>query len=408
MADVLFVHNNFPAQFGFIARALQTQGDRCAAIASTTGRALGDIPVYQWKIGRGSTKGIFRLAARAEADLLRAEAAAEVALRLKKRNFDPELIIGHPGWGETILMREVFPRARHILHGEFYYRSSGGDVGFDPEFGLPSIEQKWRSTAKNATMALAYCEADRIVTPTPFQAGLFPAALRARTAIIHEGIDTENTKPIPDAKLTLPDGRVLDRTTPVITFVNRRFEPLRGYHIFMRALPKLMSAVPEAHVVLIGADERGGYGKEAPEGTTWKQHFLGEVARGLDMNRIHFTGRVPRDVMLSAFSISSAHVYYTYPFVLSWSLLEAMACECLIVGSDTPPVRDAVEHQVNGLLHDFFDVDALAEALIKACREPQLFASLRKAARETVINRFDRETICLPAWMQLVEEVRRQ
>ena len=408
MADVLFVHNNFPAQFGFVAQALQAQGDRCAAIASTTGRALGDIAVYQWKLARGSTKGIFRLAARAEADLLRAEAAAEAAMRLKKRNFDPELIIGHPGWGETVLMREVFPRAKQILHGEYYYRSSGGDVGFDPEFGMPSIEQKWRSTAKNATMALAYAEADRIIAPTLYQASLFPASLRARTTIIHEGIDTGNTKAVPDAKITLPDGRVLDRTTPVITFLNRRFEPLRGYHIFMRALPKLLAAVPDAHIVLIGADERGGYGKEAPEGTTWKRHFLGQVQKSLDMARVHFLGRVQRDVMLSAFSISSAHVYYTYPFVLSWSLLEAMACECLIIGSDTPPVHDAIEHQKNGLLFDFFDVDALADALIQACQEPQRFSGLRKAARKTVIDRFDRSRICLPAWLQVIEDVRRQ
>jgi glycosyltransferase involved in cell wall biosynthesis len=406
MSDVLFVHNNFPAQFRFIAEALQAKGDQCVAIASSTGRGLPGIPVYRWKTAMGSTKGIFPFAVRAEADLIRAHAAAEHAVLLKKRNFNPDLIIGHPGWGETVLLKVIFPEAKQILHGEFYYRISGGDVGFDPEFGLPSLEQKFRAHAKNATMTLAYSEADRIVTPTPFQASVLPEVFRARTTIIHEGIDTDAVKPIAGARFALEDGRVLDRSVPVITFINRRFEPLRGYHIFIRALPKVLAAVPEAHVILIGADEPGGYGKEAPKGTTWKKHFLGEVERKLDMSRVHFTGRVTYDRMLAAFSISTAHVYYTYPFVLSWSLLEAMACECLIVGSDTAPVRDAIEHQVNGLLLDFFDVDALSETLINVCRDQQAFAPLRKAARETVVNRFDRTRICQPAWLRLIDEVR--
>jgi glycosyltransferase involved in cell wall biosynthesis len=406
MGDVLFVHNNFPAQFRFIAEALQAKGDQCVAIASKTGRNLPGIPVYRWEATRGSTKGIFPLATRTEADLIRANAAVEHALRLKKRNFNPDLIIGHPGWGETLLLNVVFPEAKQILHGEYYYRVTGGDVGFDPEFGLPSFENKCRAHAKNASMALALSEADHIVTPTPFQASVMPAAFQARTTIIHEGIDTERAKPIPDAKFTLEDGRVLDRSSPVITFVNRRFEPLRGYHIFMRALPKVLAAVPEARVLLIGADEAGGYGKEAPKGTTWKKLFLGEVERKLDMSRLHFPGRVGYERLLAAFSVSAAHVYYTYPFVLSWSLLEAMACECLVIGSDTAPVRDVVEHKVNGLLSDFFDVDALSDLLITACRDPQSFAPLRKAARQTVVERFDRSRICLPAWLRLIEEVR--
>jgi glycosyltransferase involved in cell wall biosynthesis len=190
----------------------------------------------------------------------------------------------------------------------------------------------------------------------------------------------------------------------VITFINRNFEPLRGFHIFMRALPRLLAEVPEAEVVLIGSDGRG-YGGES-EGRSWKQRMLEELGERIDPKRLHFLGHVPYDQMLSALSISSAHVYFTYPFVLSWSLLDAMASECLVIASDTAPVRDVIEHGSNGLLVDFFDVDALSAALVRACREPAAFAPLRKAARETVVSRYDRQDVCLPGWLDLIDSVR--
>jgi len=405
MSDVLFVHNNFPGQFGFLAEALTAQGTRCAAIASAIGQKLPGIPVMRGRARRGSTKGIFSPATRAEADLIRAYAAAECALALKQQGLDPDLIIGHPGWGETLLMREIFPRATQILHGEYYYRSTGGDVGFDPEFGPLKIEDAFRVHAKNATMALAYAEADRIVCPTPFQASRFPAVFQPRIEVIHEGINTQRVKRDPNATLRLTNGRVLDQSRPVITFINRRFEPLRGFHVFLRALPRVLTQVPAAEVVLIGADEPGGYGLAAPQGTTWKQHMLEELGNRLDPNRVHFTGRLPYDQILAALSVSAAHVYYTYPFVLSWSLLEAMASECLVIGSDTAPVQDAIENGVNGLLFDFFDIDALSDALIRACHSPEIYSPLRRSARETVLARFDRDRLCRPAWLRLIHEV---
>jgi glycosyltransferase involved in cell wall biosynthesis len=314
MADVLFVHNNFPAQFGFIAEALKARGLRCAVVGSESAKSA-DFPVRRWGLKRGTTPNIFPLAIRAEADLMRGRAAAESAMALRKQGFDPELIIGHPGWGETLLLRDVFPRARTILHGEFFYRPTGADVGF-----------------------------------------------------------------------------------------NRNFEPLRGFHVFMRALPRLLAEVPEAEVVLIGSAGRG-YGGEVDKGS-WKEMMLAEVGPRLDLGRVHFVGRVPYDRMLAALSVSAAHVYYTYPFVLSWSLLDAMASECLIVASDTAPVRDVIRGGENGLMLDFFDPEALSAALIRACREPEAFAPLRKAARETVVTHYDRKRVCLPAWLELIDQVR--
>jgi len=303
------------------------------------------------------------------------------------------------------LGRNDFPRrglsARQVAYAEYYYRAHGGDVGFDPEFKAPSLDEKFRVHAKNATMAMVFGEADRIVAPTPFQAGLLPVAFRSRTAIIHEGVDTDLVRPAPNARLTV-GGRVLDRSKPIITFINRRFEPLRGYHVFMRALPRVLAQVPDAEILLIGSEQPGGYGLPPPKGATWKQLFLDEVKDSLDPSRVHFTGPLPHGEMLAALSLSRAHVYYTYPFVLSWSLLEATASECLVIASDTAPVRDAIRSGENGLLFDFFDHDALAEALVEACRSPERFAPLRKAARETVIADFNRAR-CSAAWVDLLE-----
>lgn len=403
MSDILFVHNNFPAQFGFVAEALVARGHRCAAVTSKTGQAIDGVSVVRWQSRRGSTPGILKEATRIEADLIRGGGAARAALALKQKGFDPAVIIGHPGWGETSYMRELFPNARQIVYAEYYYRSKGGDVGFDPEFPQPSDMPDYVLAAKNAGMAMAFAEADRIVAPTPFQYSLLPDTFKARTSIIHEGVDTDYVVPRSGLGFKLRGGRVLDASTPIITFINRRFEPLRGYHIFMRALPKLMAAVPEAEVLLIGADEPGGYGRPADQGQTWGRHFLDEVRDRIDVKRLHFTGRVPHEVMLGALSISAAHVYLTYPFVMSWSLLEALASECLVIGSDTPPVRDAIAHGKNGILVDFFDYDGLADALIEACRSPGKFSRLRTAARKSVLKTYDRKTVCIPAWMDLVD-----
>jgi glycosyltransferase involved in cell wall biosynthesis len=194
--------------------------------------------------------------------------------------------------------------------------------------------------------------------------------------------------------------------TPVVTFINRHLEPLRGFHIFMRALPRLLTTVPDVHVLIIGADRLAGYGPKPPrEGVTWKQLMLEELQGQLDGSRVHFVGQLAYDQLMRVLSISRAHVYMTYPFVLSWSLLDAMACECLIIGSDTAPVRDVIRPGKNGLLVDFFDHKALADALTEACVVPDQYEEMRRSARATIVDEFDRKTVCEPAWLSLINEV---
>ena len=401
---ILFIHQNFPGQFPHIADALVARGDKVVAIGGPTAKERPGIGLIRWNNKRGTTRGIFDPATRAEADLIRANAAAAAAVELRKRGFVPDVIIGHSGWGETLHMKDIFPEARLIVFGEFYYRQFGGDVNFDREFERPTLEGAMRTNGKNATQSLAYVMADQIVSPTAFQASTFPSIFQPRIRVLHEGIDLSRARANPQARVELAGGRVLDRSTPVITFINRNFERLRGFHIFMRALPAFLDAVPEAHVIAIGSDGTG-YGAKRDDGKTWREAMYAELGARLEPNRVHFVGAVPHEKMIDILSIGAAHVYYTYPFTLSWSLVEAMACECLILGSDTAPVRDAIIPEDNGVLLDFFDVDALSRAMIDAVRHPERYAAMRARARVTALSHFDRETVGVPGWLAMIDEM---
>jgi glycosyltransferase involved in cell wall biosynthesis len=403
-SGVLFVHSNFPAQFADLARSLFARGVACAAIGGAQAPGLPDMSIARWNPGQGTTPGIFSLATRAEADLIRGRSALDAARRLKGRGFDPALIIGHPGWGEMALLADAFPDARQIAFHEFYYKGRGLDIDFDLEFKPPTDEMILAGTTKNAVMALSLAQADIIVAPTAFQAGTLPPVFRPRVRIIHEGVDTDVVRPGPAEPFELPDGGWIAPGTPVITHVNRYLEPLRGLHILLRALPRLQAEVPEAQTVIVGSASDRGYSGTTPDGRSWRDCLMDQMHGRLDMSRIHFMGALPHDRMLAALRLSTAHVYYSYPFVLSWSLAEAMASGCYVIGSDTAPVRDAIEDGVNGKLLDFFDVEALSGALIEACRTPHAFGDLRAAARATAVAKFDRAK-GRAAWMALIREV---
>lgn len=399
--DILFVHQNFPGQFGPPARALMAKGRRVVAISAKTAPGIAEVPTMKWALGRGTTPGIFAPATRAEADALRGRAALNAAIWLKEKGVKPSVVIAHAGWGEGLFLREAFPEAKHIAYGEFFYQPQGADVGFDPEFGRPDLEERIRVRAKNMGAALAFLEADYVVTPTAYQASLIPAALSGHVRVIHEGINTRAIAPGPGREHPFVKGLGIPTGAPVITFINRNFEPLRGYHVLMRAMPSVLERRPDAHVILIGGDGQG-YGGDAAAPGGWKQKYLDEVANQVDLSRLHFTGRVPHDHMIAALQVSSAHVYLTYPFVLSWSLLEAMACGCAIVASDTAPVREVIVDGQNGLLNPFFDVDGLADRIVQLCADRR--DDLRAAARATTVQHFDQSNVCLPAWLDLIAE----
>jgi glycosyltransferase involved in cell wall biosynthesis len=405
MPNALFFHNGSPGRFDFIARALVERGWVSKLINGPKGRDIEGVETSRWTPPAGTPEGARSPLQRIESEIVYGCCAAEAAQALRDSGFTPDVIIGHPGWGEMLFLRDIFPDVRQIQIAEYFYHARGADVGFDPEFSSPMTVQKVAATeSKNFTMAASYAHADCLVAPTPFQASLLPLALRPRARILHEGIDTAVAKRRP-ASLSFASGVTIDGSAPLITFINRHFEPMRGVHIFMRALPAVLEEVPDARVIMIGSDAPEGYGPPPPKGETWLKRFKTELGSRIDYSRVHTPGQVGYETLLDVLSLSSAHVYWTYPFVLSWSLLDAMSCEALVVASDTAPVRDVVRHGENGLMVDFFDVGGLSRSLIEACREPQRFQPLRKAARDTVVSQYDRASINLPAWLALIDEM---
>jgi glycosyltransferase involved in cell wall biosynthesis len=406
--NVLFVHNDFPGQFGAWAQHLaNSRGHQVRAIGSRTAKEMTGVGLSRYGLTRGSSPTVHPFSIRFEADCLRGEAAGKAAGQLARAGFRPDVIVAHIGWGESFFLRDVWPDSKLIGYCEFFYHARGHDVNFDPEFESPTLEADMRVRAKNAGALLALADVTAGLAPTAWQRSTFPEHLRGRITVIHDGIDTSEARPRPGIVLKLPQtGAVLRPDDEVVTYVNRHLEPMRGLHIFLRSLPEILAARPKAEVLVIGAPSKQPYGGRSQDGKTWKERLLAEVADRIDASRVHWLGLVPGHVFLAALGISRVHVYLTYPFVLSWSVLQAMSSGCLVVASKTPPVQEVIEDGSNGLLVDFFDHRRLAELVISALSRPrEHFAPLTTAARRTIVQRFDRSTVCVPRLVELVERV---
>lgn len=400
---VLFVHQNAPGQYlHLVDWATKTQGITPVAITAATNQRADLIPTLRYNLKVQTGKVGSPSAERFAQSVARGEAAAKAAIHYRDRGFKPDVIFGHGAWGETFYLKEVFPDAKLICYAEFYYRSRGQNIGFDPEFDQFDPNSIRTVSSQNATMTTSLLGSDIGQVPTQFQANTFPEALRAKLSIVFDGIDTNVIKPNPGAQFSLEDGRILKAGDPVITFINRNLEPYRGYHTFMRALPAILAADPTAQVLIVGGDSVS-YGPPAPGGDSWKSIFLKEVSAKLDLSRVHFLGQVSTSRLLQIYQVSAAHVYLTYPFVLSWSMLEAMSAGCVVIGSDVAPVREAIAHGETGLLTDFFDADALANSVLDVLHAPQDFAHIRAAARAHIVENYDLNSICLPAQKALID-----
>jgi len=355
---VLFVHQNFPGQFRHIALHLnQMPGVEVLAIGRNTAPGLPGVRLLRYRPKRTVAPSTHPYLRNFENAVLHGQQVLRILLDLKRKGYYPDVIVAHPGWGETLYAKDAFPSARLIHFCEYFYHAEGADSGFDPEFpSTPDTAASIRTGNALHLLNLENCDVG--VTPTRWQHSLHPAAYRDKIKIIHEGIDTDLARPDPQASFTLPNGNVLRAGMPVVTYVARNLEPYRGFHIFMRALPKILAECPDCQVVIVGGDDVS-YGARPRDARTWREKLLKEV--DIDLSRVHFTGKLPYRDYLKVLQISRAHVYLTYPFVLSWSSLEAMACGCGIVASRTPPVVEFMEHRKSARLVDFFNVDMMAE-----------------------------------------------
>jgi glycosyltransferase involved in cell wall biosynthesis len=306
-----------------------------------------------------------------------------------------------------LFLKEVWPDAKLGIYCEFFYQPQGADVDFDAEFRGSDEGDVCKLRLKNLNNLLHFDVADAGISPTHWQASTFPESFRSRIAVVHDGIDTDVVAPNRKASLTLNGNIVLTPQDEVITFVNRNLEPYRGYHIFMRALPEILKHRPRARVLIVGGD-KVSYGERPPKGATWKSIFASEVRPQIsdaDWSRVHFLGTIPYNQFITMLQLSTLHVYLTYPFVLSWSLLEAMSVGCSIVASATPPVLEVIRDNETGRLFDFFDVHGLADQVCELLDDEAKRSILGKEARKFARSTYDLRTVCLPEQISWVEDI---
>ena len=402
---VLFVHQNFPGQYKQIAAAL-ADDPRNKVVAIGEKPNLGRLRHPRvTEIGydppRGATETTHHYVRNLENGVRRGQALTRVAIELRRKGFVPDIICCHPAWGEGLFLADIWPKSKRLYYFEFYYRTDGFDSSFDPEFP-GSFDDTFRIRIKNAVNLFSLSIADWGMTPTQWQASSMPPEYRPRISVIHDGIDTDLVKPKSDITVTLPNGMRVSKSDEVITFVNRHLEPYRGFHTFMRTLPLILHRRKNAQVLIVGDDETG-YGASAKGAKNHREKYMQEVGDKLDLSRVHFLGRIPYDSFVKMLQLSAVHVYLTYPFVLSWSMLEAMSAGCLVVGSRTPPVEELITHGHNGLLVDFFKPREIADMVDRVLNHPNRMQEMRDEARKTIVDSYDLKTICLPKHLQLIE-----
>jgi glycosyltransferase involved in cell wall biosynthesis len=401
----LFVHQNMPGQYKHICQRLAADRDNTVVfITKREGLDLPNVTKVLYKPHRAPADSTHRYIREAENGILHGQEVARQALALKSKGFVPDIIIGHPGWGETLYLKDVFPDTPLLGFFEFYYHAVGADVGFDPEVPA-NLDTHCRVRTKNIIQFMGIEAADAGMSPTSWQFEQYPPEYRYKISVIHDGIDTAICVPDADASIEIKsaDGvaTTLRQGEEIITFVVRNLEPYRGFPQFMRAAELILKRRPKAKIIIIGGDEVS-YGRPLPKGQTYRKQMLEQV--DLDMDRVFFIGRVPYSTYLKVIQVSGVHVYLTFPFVLSWSMLEAMSAECLVIASSTPPVTEVIKDGVNGLLVDFFDFAAVAERVDEVLDHKDRMAAIRKKARQTIVQNYELES-CLAEQFKLIENL---
>ena len=397
---IIFVHQNFPGQFLHLSKVLSKQKHEVYAVRVQDKKPYnyGGVKVLPYRVSTSSKRSEDLIVTDFESKIIRATSCLNHCLKLKDQGLEPDFIFAHHGWGESLFLKEVWPNAKLALYCEFFYHAKGFDSDFDPELQNNDLNQRIKIQCKNINNYLHFPLADGALSPTKWQADTFPHPFRKKISVIHDGIDTRNLNPRRNVSLTLNSSQIIDQDSQVLTYISRDLDPFRGFHIFMRALPELLEYSKELKVIIIGGDGPG-YGARHPSGRSWKDIFVEEVFPSLSQSqkeRVFFLGKVPYNQYLTILRLSTVHVYFTYPFILSWSFLESMSLGCSIVASNTPPVMEVMEDRKHGLLTDFFDPRKLSNRVIELLDSPSLRKKLSINARELVVQKYDLNKVCIP------------
>jgi glycosyltransferase involved in cell wall biosynthesis len=384
---ILFLHSNFPAQFRHLAVNLAR--DSRNRVVFGTMREEGQLPgIYKfiYTPSRKPSRETHHYVRPLENAVLQGQAVYRALEKLKTDGFYPDVVYGHSGWGPAMFIKDIFPRATLLCYFEWFYNSDGADVGFDPEEPV-TPDDRLRIRIKNTPILTDLYSCDAGLCPTLWQKNQFPGEYDDKLKVLHDGIDTQYFSPQQGEKLILPSiGLDLSDAKEIVTYVSRGMEPYRGFPQFMEAVSLLQKRRKNCHVVVVGED-RVAYGPSLPNGKTFKQLMLDKF--DFDLSRLHFTGRLPYPQYLQVLRASSVHVYLTRPFVLSWSMLEAMSTECLIVASNTPPVTEVIHDGENGMLTDLFSPQDIVGNVEHALDNQDDLRRLRTNARETIMRNYN-------------------
>lgn len=413
LMKILFVHPHFPGPFAALAALLTAEATHTivalvAAQAELAATWQG-VTLMACPPPRASTAGLHPWLQEAERQTLRGEAACHAALQLQAQGFTPDVIVAHPGWGDSLFLKEIWPQAQLGLYAELFYQPDSIATGFDPEFAVSGPLAGAPLRLRNLPHLLHWQDAQAAISPTQWQANTFAPALRERITVVRDGIDTAVMAPHPDISITLNGALTLTRTQEVVTFASRTLEPCRGFHVFMRSLPLLLRLRPQAHIIIAGGTE-GGYGPRPDSGQSWRDLLVQELQpqmEAADWARVHFVGQIPHASLMGLLQLSSVHVYLSYPFVLGRSLLEAMSVGCAVVGSDTASVREVLQHGANAWLVNFFDIPGLAHAVAELLADAPRRQHLGAQAREWVQTHADLHQVTLPQqrqWLQTLAD----
>ena len=382
---ILFLHDNFPAQFGAFGQYLTKQGWDVLFGTQRKGAALPDFKVFNYAPHRQVTEKIHPYAGNFERAVIAGQAVARAGIELQKKGLSPDIVMAHSGWGPGLFAKDIWPAAKYVGYFEWYYRSDAPDVEFFADGEEQPIDDQLRARARNAAILMDLGSCDAGLCPTEFQKEQFPDCLQEKLTVMHDGIETDIYKPEADARLKLPD-LDLSHVDELITYVARGMEPYRGFPEFMKALEIVLKERPNAHAVIVGED-RVAYGKKLPEGDSFKKRAQAECK--LDWNRVHFTGLLPRPQYLQVLQASSVHVYLTIPFVLSWSMMEAMSTGCAIVAADVAPVREISDQGSEPLrLTAAKNPKAVAQTIIELLNQRVQAKEMGQRARDLMVENY--------------------
>ena len=401
LMDILFMHPNMPGQYKHLCRAFAAKPEN-RVVFCTKAKNMEIAGVYKllYQANREPYAQSHRYLHGVERAVLQGQEVWRACKKLRnEEGFYPEVICAHPGWGDALYIKDLFPRAKLLSFFEFYYRAHGADVDFDKSENT-GLDDEARVRTKNITNLLSLENADWGISPTLWQWSLHPEEFKPRISVLHDGIDTEAAKPNPDATFTVGN-QTFKHGDEVVTYIARNFEPYRGFPTFMRAAEKILKARPNCRIIAVGADEVS-YGKHLKKGETWRHIMQKEVT--LDPARIFWPGTLPYAELIRMFQVSAAHIYLSYPFVLSWSSMEAMACGCAIVGSRTPPVLEVMRDGQNAMLADFFSPDEVAAQVIRLLEKKDEAKAIRQAARKTILDHYALKDL-LPLHMSLITDL---